>query len=208
MRRAVAFAVIPLAVALVSSTVSGAASRTSSSRQATDRVCANLIGLRNAHSFPPDRRWVWRIPNGCVFARDLARPAGCASDPELGCASPPDVHVRFQRRDYVFHLTLRGVPAIARGISQLGGTRQLVVTHDGRARTRQRLFIDFRAGEFDGLLPSGPSKGLPAPAPLLWWHISYTLDKKKGLCCPHRDAGSPDVSPFDVAPHRLSLATG
>ncbi len=177
--------------------------------QATDRVCASLIQSRNAYLYPPDRQWVWTIPNGCVFTTDRPRPEGCTSDRYLGCASPPDVHVRFQRRDYVFHLTLRGVPAKARGISTLGGARRLLVTHDGRApKTRQKLFIEFTGAEFDGFIQSGPNKGQPDTGPALAWSITYTLDRKKGLCCPRVDPGMPNTSPFDVAPLRLAAVTG
>jgi hypothetical protein len=167
---------------------------------AADRICTSLVAARNAHSYPPDRQWVWTIPNGCVYTRDVSRPAGCSADPDIGCSAAPDVHVRFQRREYVFHLTLRGVPAKAKGLWNATG-RSFLVAHDGRApKTRQRLFIDFSGAEFDGPLLSGPSQGQADIGPVLHWRIVYTLDKRKGLCCPRVDPGSPDVSPFDVAP--------
>src|SRR3954465_1070337 len=141
MRRAVVFTAVCVSIALVIAAVSGAApsSRKTAKAQAPDHVCANLIKSRNAHSYPPDRQWIWAIPTGCVFTRDLPSPAGCTSDPDIGCASPPTVHVRYQRRDYAFHLTLKGVPAKAKGIWTSGGKRRLLVTHDGRSKGRQKL---------------------------------------------------------------------
>jgi hypothetical protein len=143
-----------------------------------------------------------------VFTRDLPRPAGCLVDRELGCAVAPDVHVRFQRHDYVFHLTLKGSPPKALGIWTRSGTRTLLVAHAGRgSKARQRLLIDFTATEFDGIVPPADSHGLiPDIGPVLHWRIAYTLDKKKGLCCPRFDPGNPDFSPFDVAPQRLTAA--
>jgi hypothetical protein len=203
---------VVIALVLAGATISGAASHSRAGVrlfQAADRVCTNLIRSRNAHSYPPDRQWVWAIAKGCVFTRDLLRPADCTPDPDIGCASPPDVHVRYQRRDYIFHLTLRGVPAKAKGIWTAGGTRRLLITHDGRSpKVRQRLFIDFGAQEFDGLLQSGLNQGQPDLGPLLHWSIVYTLDEEKGLCCPRSDPGSPNVSPFDITPQRLTIATG
>ena len=210
MRRPVVFTGVCVSIALTIAAASGAApvSRKAAKAQPPDRVCANLIEARNAHSYPPDRQWIWAIPTGCVFTRDLPSPTACTPDPDIGCASPPDVHVRYQRRDHVFHLTLKGVPAKAKGIWTPGGTRRLLVTHDGRSKGRQRLFIEFSGTEFDGLLQSGPNQGLPDLGPQLHWSIMYTLDKKKGLCCPRVDPGSPNVSPFDVVPQRLAIATG
>jgi hypothetical protein len=115
------------------------------------------------------------------------------------------VHVRFQRREYVFHLTLRGIPAKARGIWNANAGRRFVVAHDGLTPARERLFIDFSGVELDGIVQSGPSQGQPEIGPQLHWNIMYTLDKKKGLCCPRIDRGSPNISPFDVAPERLTL---
>ena len=210
MKRVVVLSAL-LGIVLAGGTVSGAASPTTGLRahsQSGDRFCVSLTRARNAHSYPPDRRWVWAIANGCVYTRDLPRPQGCTADPETGCLAPPDVHVRVQRREYVFHLTLRGVPAGAKGLWNAAGKRFLV-THDGRGRkTRQRLFIEFSGVEFDGILQSGPSQGAADIGPELRWTIMYTLDKKKGLCCPRVDPGSPTVSPFDVAPQRLRIAAG
>jgi hypothetical protein len=206
MKRVVNAAIAVLTVATASGAISGAVGA-GARVNTVDRVCAGLIKSRNAHSYPPDRQWVWEIPHGCVYTRDLPRPTGCSADPDLGCAAPPDVHIRFQRRDYVFHLTFRGVPAKATGIWNATG-RRLLVTHDGRApKRRERLFIEFDGTEFDGILQSGPSQGQADIGPGLRWSIVYTLDRKKGLCCPHADAGSPDTSPFDVAPERLTIAT-
>lgn len=200
-----------LGIALAVGTVSGSASpptRVRAHSHVAERLCANLVKARNAQSYPPDRQWVWTIPNGCVYTRDLPRPLGCTADPDTGCLAPPDVHVRVQRREYVFHLTLRGVPTSAKGLWNATGKRFLV-THDGRGRkTRQRLFIEFSGVEFDGILQRGPSQGAADIGPELHWTIAYTLDKDKGLCCPRVDPGSPDVSPFDVAPQRLKIATG
>jgi hypothetical protein len=188
MRRPVVFTGVCVSIALTIAAASGAApvSREAAKAQPPDRVCAS----------------------GCVFTRDLPSPTACTPDADIGCASPPDVHVRYQRRDYVFHLTLKGVPARAKGIWTSGGTRRLLVTHDGRSKGRQRLFIEFSGTEFDGLLQSGPNQGLPDLGPQLHWSIMYTLDKKKGLCCPRTDPGSPNVSPFAVVPERLAIATG
>lgn len=203
MNRAVALAVVSLAIAFV-----GAATGSLSAAapiHVGDRVCAELIRARNPHSYPPGRVWVWAIPHGCVFARELPRPAGCVVDRELGCAAAPDIHVRFRGRESVFHLTLKGSPAKARGISSTGGTRQLLVAHDGRgSKVRQKLVIDFTGVEFDGITPSDGVHGLVADlGPILHWQIAYTLDDKKGLCCPRFDPGNPDFSPYDIAPQRL-----
>ena len=62
-----------------------------------ERAGYQMIGTRNGHFYPSLRQWVWKIPRGCVYTRDLPRPAGCTADPDLGCAAAPDVHVRFQR---------------------------------------------------------------------------------------------------------------
>jgi hypothetical protein len=212
MKRALVFAVLALATAFVIAGVSGAASataRTGSKSQGRDRVCAALIRSRNPYSYPPGREWVWTIANGCVFTRDLPRPAGCLVDRELGCAAVPDVHVRYQGRESVFHLTLKGSPAKALGISNSGAARQLLVAHDGRgSKARQKLVIDFTGIEFDGIIPSNGLHGLvPDLGPILHWRIAYTLDGKKGLCCPYFDPGNPDRSPYEVAPQRLTAAT-
>jgi hypothetical protein len=202
MKRAAGLVFLAAALALTSVVVSGAAgARTHTS----DSVCTSLTKARNAHSYPPDRQWVWTIPTGCVFTRDLPRPSGCNADPELGCIAAPDVHVRFQRKGYVFHLTLKGSSDKALGVTH--GVR-LLVAHDGRgSKSRQRLLIDVTATEFDGIIPPGGTQ-IPNLGPILNWRIVYTLDKRKGLCCPHVDAGSPDVSPFDVVPLRLQSAPG
>jgi hypothetical protein len=170
--------------------------------QATDRACASLIRSRNAHSYPPDRQWVWALPGGCVFTRDRPRPAGCSNDRDLGCIATPDVHVRIQRREYVFHLTMKGSPAKAIGLARAG--TQLLVAHDGRgSKARQTLIVDFRGIEFDGIVPANEAHGLiPDLGPLLQWRFRYTLDKRKGLCCPRVDPAQPEVSPFDVNPTR------
>jgi hypothetical protein len=196
MKRATSLVLFALALALASMTVSGAAG---GSTQRSDAVCANLIKARNAHSYPPDRQWVWTIPRGCVFTRALPRPKGCTPDPELGCLAAPDVHVRFQRKDYVFHLTLKGSSDKALGIARR--PTRLLVAHDGRgAKARQKLLIDFTATEFDGIIPAGQSHGLlPDLGPILNWQIVYALDSKQGLCCPPR---------FDVVPVRLMSASG
>ena len=79
MKRATIFAAVCLALTLVSAAVSGAAANVAqkgSRTQATDRVCASLIQSRNAYLYPPDRQWVWTIPNGCVFTTDRPRPGG------------------------------------------------------------------------------------------------------------------------------------
>src|SRR5438445_135731 len=115
MKRAGVLFVAGLALALAA--VSGAASR----MQTVDRVCSNLVNSRNPHAYPPDRLWVWTIPNGCIFTTERPRPAGCTPDPDLGCAAPPDVHVHLRGRDYVFHLTMKRTPANARGITTIGG---------------------------------------------------------------------------------------
>jgi hypothetical protein len=191
-------------------TVVGVSGATAARHAATarDRVCANLVAARNSRSYPSIPRWVWTIPSGCVYTSDRARPAGCSPDPDLGCSAPPDVHVRFRHRDYSFHLTLRGLPAKAKGLWTATGP-SFLVAHDGLApKRRQRLFIDFSGTEFDGLLQSGPSQGQPDIGPTLHWRIAYTIDKRKGLCCPRVDPGSPDISPFDVAPERLMLVPG
>jgi hypothetical protein len=211
MKRILVLAVLALATGLVIAGVSGAASstvRTSPKAQPGDRVCATLIRLRNPYAYPPTRQWVWTIPSGCVFTRDLPRPAGCIVDRELGCAAAPDVHVRFQGRESVFHLTLKGSPAKALGISSSGATRELLVAHDGRgSKARQKLVIDFTGTEFDGIIPSNGVHGLiPDLGPILHWRIAYTLDRKKGLCCPYVDPANPDRSPFEVRPQRLTAA--
>ena len=179
MKRATGFLLLALALAMTSVTVSGAASR---SAQRSDSVCAGLVKARNAHSYPPDRQWVWTIPSGCVFTRDLAQPSGCTSDPEFGCLAAPDVHVRFQRKEYVFHLTLKGSSKKALGITR---STRLLVAHDGRgSKARQKLLIDFTATEFDGIIGASESHGLiPDLGPILNWRIVYTLDRRKGLCC-------------------------
>ena len=210
MKRAGALSAV-LGLVLAAGAVSGAASPTTglgAHSRSGGRFCASLTKARNAHSYPPDRHWVWTIPDGCVYTVDLPRPRGCSADPDTGCLAPPDVHVRLQRREYVFHLTLRGVPALAKGVWNATGKRFLV-THDGRGRkTRQRLFIEFSALEFDGIVQSGPSQGAADTGPELRWTITYTLDQKQGLCCPRVDPSSPNVSPFDVAPQRLRIVTG
>jgi hypothetical protein len=116
------------------------------------------------------------------------------------------VHVRFQRNEYVFHLTMKGSPANALGLARAG--TQLLVTHDGRgSKTRQRLIIEFRGTEFVGIIPANQQHGLiPDLGPRLYWRIQYTLDRGKGLCCPRFDPANPDVSPYQVAPERLSAA--
>jgi hypothetical protein len=209
MRRAVIFVAVAFAVAVTGAAASGAApnGQQRSTAQAADRVCANLIKTRNRRAYASLKQWVWTIPNGCVFTRDRPRPAGCTADPDLGCAAPPDVHVRYQHRDYVFHLTLRRVPANAKGIVNPPYNRFLVA-HDGLSTKRQRLFIEFSAAEFDGILQSRPSQGQPDIGPELRWRIMYTIDAKKGLCCPRVDPGGPNISPFDVAPERVRVISG
>ena len=204
MKRATGLVLLALALALTSVAVSGAAG---GSRQTSDTVCANLISARNAHSYPPDRQWVWTIPKGCVFTRELPRPSGCTADRELGCIAAPDVHVRFQRKDYVFHLTLKGTSAKALGVTR---RIRLLVAHDGRgSKSREKLLIDVIATEFDGIIPPGGTHGaVPDLGPILNWRIVYTIDKQKGLCCPRIDPAYPDASPFDVAPARLTSAAG
>src|SRR3954467_2314970 len=197
-----------MVLALVLTAASDAASHKNQggaqSHATDDRVCASLIRSRNTHFYPPYRQWVWKIRSGCVYTRDLPRPAGCTADLDIGCAAPPDMHVRFQRREYVFHLTFRGVPAKARGLWNATG-RRFLVAHDGLTPARERLFIEFSGGEVAGIPPSGPSQGQVDSGPELRWRIMYTLDKKKGLCCPRVDPGSPNISPFEVAPERLAI---
>ena len=98
--------------------VSGTASTATPQRPAADRVCAAVRQeYKRYASFPSLPHWIWTIPHGCVFVRDLAPTADCrATDVRNGCAPPPDVHVRYRRRAYVFHLTLKGVPAKAKGL--------------------------------------------------------------------------------------------
>jgi hypothetical protein len=207
MRRVAAFAIACLLGGLVTGAVSGAAPNAAHkppAAQMVDGACAKLAKLRNAHSYPPDRQWVWVIPTGCVFTRDRPQPTRCTSDRDLGCIATPDVHVRFQRKEYVFHLTMKGSPANALGLARAG--TQLVVAHDGRgSKARQTLIVDFRGTEFDGIIPANAQHGLsPDFGPLLHWRIRYTLDRRKGLCCPRFDPGNPTFSPYQVAPERLS----
>jgi hypothetical protein len=202
MKHRVVFAVV-VTVALAATALSTAMPNRPTSGLAADRVCATLREERNPRLYAGLRAWVWTIPDGCVYTTERPLPAGCTRDPDLGCASPPNVHVRFRGRDYVFHLTMKGTPAKARGIAA-GPYRRLLVAHDGHARTiRERLFIIFSGAEFDGFLDTGPNQGQPDIGPALVWNIEYTLDRRKGLCCPRRDPGSPDASPFDVAPQRI-----
>jgi hypothetical protein len=175
-------------------------------RVAGDSLCARVRAeYKAAAALPSLPHWVWTIPHGCVFVRDQPKTQECqATDVRDGCVSPPDVNVRYRGRTYVFHLTLKGAPK-AQGIWVVGGTRRFIVAHDGLPpKTRERLFIEFDAVEFDGLIQSGPSKGLPDLGPQLRWRIEYNIDKKNGLCCPHTDPGDPDQKPpFDVTPQRL-----
>jgi hypothetical protein len=158
---------------------------------ATDRVCASLIKSgRNRFSYPPDVDWVWQIPNGCVFLRDRAPTSDCPSGDLDTCTPPPDVHVRYRQRSYVFHLTLAGLPAADRGIPRRG--RRMIVTADGRTpKSRRKLLIHFTGHEF---------RGAANPGPQHLWEISVTIDKTKGLCCRTVDPGNPQRSPWDVAP--------
>jgi hypothetical protein len=199
--------VVSSLLALAAASASGATShakRAGTQTQAADRACASVIKEYKFYAaFPPGPKWVWTIPSGCVFLRDRAQTADCRGNADDGCALPPDVHVRYQRRTYVFHLTLKGLPAKAKGVWTAGGQRRFIVAHDGREpKTRQRLFIEFTGREFDGFLQSGPGQGQPDLGPGLRWQIEYTIDKRKGLCCPHVDPGSPNQSPYDVAPSR------
>lgn len=120
--------------------------------------------------------------------------------------SPPDVVVRFRGHTYVFHLTLRGVPAKTEGIWRVEGARRFVVAHGGRQPQRQRLFVEFTGREYNGLVDSGLSRGQPDLGAELGWRIEYNLDRKNGLCCPRVDPGSPERSPYDVTPVRLVVA--
>jgi hypothetical protein len=205
MRAGVVLGVLLTAV-LGFAAVSGASART----QAVDRVCSNIRAeYKFFGAYPPGPRWVWSIPSGCVFLRDRPQKADCQGRADDGCTPPPDVHIRYRRRTYVFHLTLKGLPAKAKGIWTAGGTRIFIVAHDGRPpKARERLFIEFTAREFDGLLQSGPSQGLPDLGPGLRWEIAYNINKKNGLCCPRVDPSTPNVSRFDVAPQRFSTVSG
>jgi len=193
-----------VAVALAGGSVSGAQTN------AQDRVCSSAIGQYKSYAaYPPLPHWVWSIPSGCVFTRDRPPSADCrASDVREGCVSPPDVVVRFRGRTYVFHLTLRGVPAKTEGIWRVGGARRFVVAHGGRQPQRERLFVEFTGREYNGLLDSGPGRGQPDLGAELRWRIEYNLDRRRGLCCPRVDPGSPERSPFDVTPVRLVVAGG
>jgi hypothetical protein len=181
---------ISAVLAFSATSVSGAApqgNRTGTQAQAQDRVCAALIKFgRNRYSYPPDVDWVWEIPTGCVFVRDRGPTADC---PVTECTLPPDVHVRYRQRGYVFHLTLKGLPETAKGMIRRG--RRMIVATDGRApKSRRRLLVYFTAGEFRGIENFGPRH---------IWAISVTIDKKKGLCCRRADPGNPG-SPWDVPP--------
>jgi hypothetical protein len=207
-KRSGLYAVVSL-FALAAAGVSGATSHAKPAgiqRQAADRVCTSVAKeYKFFGAYPPGPKWVWTIPSGCVFLRDRPQTADCQGRADDGCALPPDVHVRYQRRSYVFHLTLKDLPAKAKGIWTAGGQRIFIVAHDGRPpKTRQRLFVEFTGREFDGFLQSGPSQGQPDLGSILRWEIQYTLDRKKGLCCPRVDPGNPG-SPFDVAPQRLTI---
>jgi hypothetical protein len=199
---------VVLLLALGGAAVSGAKPH----RQVADSRCAAVGNeYKSFAALPSLPHWVWTIPYGCVFIRDRAPTPDCQhTDVRNGCAPPPDVDVRYRGHTYVFHLTLKGVPTKAKGLWTAGGTRRFIVAHDGvPPKSRQRLFIEFSGTEFDGLLQSGPSKGLPDLGPELRWRIAYNIDKKNGLCCPHVDPGDPDQKPpFDVTPQRLVVAKG
>jgi hypothetical protein len=206
MKHAGVVAGVWVAAVLGFAAVSGARAQT----QAVDRVCASVRAeYKFFGAYPPGPKWIWSIPSGCVFLRDRPQTADCQGRADDGCTPSPDVHVRYQRRTYVFHLTLKGVPAKVKGIWTAGGTRTFIVAHDGRPpKARQRLFIEFSAREFDGFLQSGPGQGLPDLGAGLRWEIAYNIDKKKGLCCPRVDPSTPNVSAFDVAPQRLTIVSG
>jgi hypothetical protein len=194
----------------IAAVVLAVASASGAQTPARDRVCAATVKLYKSYAaIPPLPHWVWAIPSGCVFTRDRPPSAGCqASDVRDGCVSPPDVAVRFRGRSYVFHLTLRGVPAKTEGIWRIGGARRFVVAYGGRQPQRQRLFVEFTGREYNGLLDSGPNRGQPDLGAELRWRIEYNLDRRRGLCCPRVDRGSPEQSPFNVTPVRLVAAAG
>jgi hypothetical protein len=189
--------------------LSGTASSATPQRPAVDRVCAAVRQEYKRYAAVPSLpHWTWTIPHECVFVRDLAPTADCqATDVRNGCAPAPDVHVRYRGRAYVFHLTLKGVPTKAKGLWIAGATRRFIVAHDGLPpRTTQRLFVEFSGTEFDGVLQSGPNKGLPDLGPELRWRIDYNISPKHGLCCPRSDPGAGRRSPFDIVPERLTVA--
>jgi hypothetical protein len=190
----------------------GAVSTATPQRLGEDPLCAAVRAeYKVSAALPSLPHWVWTIPHGCVFVRDRAPTPECQrTDVRDGCVSPPDIHVRYRGRSYAFHLTLKGAPEKAIGIWKAGGARRFFVTHDGLPpKSRERLFIEFDAREFDGILQSGPSRGLPDLGPELRWRIEYNIDKKSGLCCPHTDPGDPDQKPpFEVTPQRLVTVTG
>ena len=192
----------------IAAMVLAVASASSAHTAVRDRVCAATVTQYKSYAaYPPLPHWVWAIPSGCVFTRDRPPSAACqASDVREGCVSPPDVVVRFRGRSYVFHLTLRGVPAKTEGIWRVGGARRFVVAHGGRQPQRERLFVEFTGREYNGLVDSGLSRGQPDLGAELRWRIEYNLDRRNGLCCPRLDPGSPERSPYDVTPVRLVVA--
>ena len=201
---------VGVGLAAIAAVVLAVASASGAQTATRDRVCAATVKQYKFYAaVPPLPHWVWAIPSGCVFTRDRTPSAGCqASDVRDGCVSPPDVVVRFRGRTYLFHLTLRGVPAKTEGIWRVGGARRFVVAYGGRQPQRQRLFVEFTGREYNGLLDSGPSRGRPDLGAELRWRIEYNLDRRRGLCCPRVDPGSPERSPYDVAPTRLIVAGG
>jgi hypothetical protein len=201
---------VGVGLAIIAAVVLAVASASGAQTAARDRVCAATVTAYKSYAaYPPLPHWVWAIPSGCVFTRDRPPSAGCqASDVREGCVSPPDVVVRFHGHSYVFHLTLRGVPAETEGISRIGGARRFVVAYSGRQPQRQRLFVEFTGLEYSGVLTSCLNPGQPDIGAELRWRIEYNLDRKRGLCCPRVDPGSPERSPFAVSPVRLVVASG
>src|SRR4051812_34148145 len=116
MRRTGLYASVATFTVLATTVLAGATShaRAASVRAAApDPTCQNLVQSHNRFSYPPDAHWVWTIPSGCVFIQDRGATDSC---PALDCAPPPDVHVRYLRRTYVFHLTQQGLPATTKGL--------------------------------------------------------------------------------------------